>query len=190
MMSSILNSRLYTWLQNLAFPALVLLGTTACKSPPPLACAHIRPISGILVDGTALFTQQSGQLTVQVNLRSSPPGMHGLSLHQGRTCADLQGHLNPIGAPHGAPDSALHHPGDFGNISVDTDGSGATALTTAKLTVAPGDSTVVGRALVVHQDADDPTKEPLGNAGPGIGCGIVIQVHEGSSSRCETLKEQ
>ena len=41
------------------------------------------------------------------------------------------------------------------------------------LTVAPGDNSVVGRAIVVHGKADDMVTQPTGNAGPRIGCGVI-----------------
>jgi Cu-Zn family superoxide dismutase len=41
------------------------------------------------------------------------------------------------------------------------------------LTVAPGAHSVVGRAVVVHENPDDYRSQPAGNSGPRIACGVI-----------------
>ena len=41
------------------------------------------------------------------------------------------------------------------------------------VTVAPGPTSIVGRSLVVHKDADDYKTQPTGNSGARIACGVI-----------------
>ena len=53
------------------------------------------------------------------------------------------------------------------------DGAGRLKLVTDMLTVADGPDTVVGRAVILHEGADDLESQPTGAAGSRLGCGIV-----------------
>ena len=48
----------------------------------------------------------------------------------------------------------------------------------ADLTVAPGEKSVVGKAIVVHADADDFATQPSGNSGKRQACGVIITAAE------------
>ena len=74
---------------------------------------------------------------------------------------------------HGAPSDPAHHAGDFGNMKVGPDGTGTIKLTTDSLTLSPGPNSVVGRALIVHEKADDMMTQPTGNAGARQGCAVI-----------------
>jgi Cu-Zn family superoxide dismutase len=58
-------------------------------------------------------------------------------------------------------------------LVADANGVADFSAKVAKLTVAPGPSSVVGRGLIVHRDPDDYTTQPTGNAGPRPGCGVI-----------------
>jgi len=168
-------------------PALLLYGCTTAKSsssaaaPPPAgstAAATIEARSGSTVTGTATFTQHGDVVHVIVEVSNAPQGVHAVHLHEKGDCsapdaASAGGHFNPTGMAHGSPDAPAHHAGDFGNMTVGEDGHGKLELDSTMLTVAPGDRSVVGRAIVVHAKADDMTTQPSGNAGERIGCGVV-----------------
>jgi len=83
------------------------------------------------------------------------------------------GHFNPTGAPHGAPDAASHHAGDFGNVTADANGEVHTTFTTHSITINSGATGVVGHAIILHANADDLTSQPSGNAGARIACGVA-----------------
>ncbi len=131
------------------------------------------------VGGVVSFTQEAGDVHVVAKVQGAKPGSHGIHLHAGGVCEppDFKSagdHFNPTGAPHGGPDAAQHHAGDFGNIEVGTDGNGQLDLTTTMLSVGdggPGD--VVGKAVILHGGQDDLTSQPSGNAGPRVACGVV-----------------
>ena len=74
---------------------------------------------------------------------------------------------------HGAPDAAQHHAGDYGNLKVGADGTGSLNISIAGLTVDASNTGVIGRALIVHEKADDMKTQPTGNAGGRVGCAVI-----------------
>lgn len=145
---------------------------------PATARATIEAKSGSTVTGTATFTEVSGGVKVAVHVENAPPGTHGLHIHEKGDCSDPEaksagGHFNPGNMQHAGPHDAQHHAGDLGNIEVKADGTGDLEITTDMLTVKPGPNSVVGRAVVFHEKADDFKTQPTGNAGGRLGCGVI-----------------
>ena len=135
---------------------------------------------GSPIAGTATFTDSPDGLKVSVHVEHASPGTHGLHIHEFGLCDDLGkaagGHFNPDQVKHGfLPHDgfAAAHAGDFGNIEVAPDGSGTVELTLPGLTVTGGHYSVSGRAVVLHEHADD-FGQPTGNAGGRIGCGSIL----------------
>ena len=83
------------------------------------------------------------------------------------------GHFNPQTKPHGRYDSTDHHAGDLPNLSSNGEGIAMFAFTTDQLVVAPGPRSVVNRAIVIHESADDFKSQPAGNSGKRIACGVI-----------------
>jgi Cu-Zn family superoxide dismutase len=107
------------------------------------------------------------------------PGPHGFHIHEKGDCsaADASsagGHFNPTGKPHGGPDSDARHAGDFGNIEADATGNARYSRTFSDLTL-DGESSIIGKAIIVHQKADDLKTQPSGDAGGRIGCGVIAR---------------
>jgi superoxide dismutase, Cu-Zn family len=158
--------------------AWVAAGSRAADAPKT-AKATIEPKSGSTVTGTATFTEMaSGGVKVEVKVEKAPPGTHGLHIHEKGDCSDPEaksagGHFNPTNMPHAGPHDAQRHAGDLGNIEVGADGTGKLEITTDMLTVKPGPNSVVGRAVVFHEKADDLKTQPTGNAGGRLGCGVI-----------------
>jgi len=129
--------------------------------------------------GVVNFTQEAGGVHVVARVQGAPAGTHGFHVHAVGTCEgpDFKtagDHFNPTNTPHGAPDAAQHHAGDFGNIEVASDGTGNLDLTTTMLSVGDGGANdVVGKAVILHAGKDDLTTQPSGNAGARIACGVV-----------------
>jgi Cu-Zn family superoxide dismutase len=134
--------------------------------------------------GTAVFTPAAeGGVTIVVDLKGAPPGVHGIHLHQVGDCSapdakSAGDHYNPTGQQHGGPTSAQHHAGDFGNIEVAADGTGHFEIRMPELTI----DQVRDRAIVIHADRDDETTQPSGNSGARIGCGVVAVLAEDATS--------
>jgi superoxide dismutase, Cu-Zn family len=153
--------------------------TTAGTADGPQAQAAIESKSGSTVTGTAMFTElATGGVKVHVHIENAPPGMHGLHIHEKGDCSDPEaknagGHFNPGNMPHAGPMEMKRHAGDLGNIEIKADGKGDFALTSDMITVKAGPNSVLGRAVVFHEKADDLTTQPTGNAGGRLGCGVI-----------------
>ncbi|MDX1545676.1 MAG: superoxide dismutase family protein [Rhodothermales bacterium] len=183
----------------LLFGAALLVGGCEGEAPAPdpapdadpsavavnrVAVATLAPASGSTVGGTITLTEQEGGLLVEARVTGLAPGPHGFHVHETGDCSapdatSAGGHFAPAGDPHGAPSDApgQRHVGDFGNLEAGPD-STATYSRVDTVATLSGPNSVIGRAVIVHQDADDLTSQPSGEAGPRIACG-VIEMQEG-----------
>jgi Cu-Zn family superoxide dismutase len=142
------------------------------------AVAVLKPRADNDASGTITFTEVDGGVEVVADIARVSPGLHGIHLHEMGDCSaedftSTGGHFNPTDAPHGGPNDAVRHAGDFGNIEVGADGTGRLRLITDMLTVADGPNTVVGRAVILHEGEDDLESQPTGAAGGRLACGVV-----------------
>lgn len=166
---------------SISLAAALVLGcntTTTTSAPMPMAMATLAPSTNQTAKGTVHFMElKDGAVEVDVDLTNVPSGTHGFHIHDKGDCANdgqaAGGHFNPAGAPHGAPTTAQHHAGDFGNVTADANGNVKLKFATRAITVAPGANSVVGHAVILHGNPDDLTTQPTGNAGPRIACGVV-----------------
>jgi Cu-Zn family superoxide dismutase len=143
-----------------------------------VAKATLRPSTKASVNGTVTFTQSGNMVTVVAHVEGAKPGLHGFHVHEVGDCTAVDfssagNHFNPGAMQHGAPEAPSHHAGDLGNITVGPDGIGHLEIKTSHLTVADGPNSVVGRAVILHEAADDLTTQPGGNAGAREACGVV-----------------
>ncbi len=136
---------------------------------------------GSHVSGSATLKDTPQGLKVVVKVAGVPPGTHGLHIHEKGDCGDqgkaAGGHFNPAGVPHGflpKDGSTKAHAGDMGNIQVSPKGTGKATviLPGVSLKGTGGTPSVEGRAIIVHEQADD-FGQPTGNAGGRIGCGPI-----------------
>lgn len=133
--------------------------------------------AGSSIRGTARFEEVRGGLKVRVDLTDVPGIAHALHIHEFGDCSDTGNaagsHYNPEGAPHGnALKDAKHaHPGDLGNVTI-KDGKLAFEAVLPGASLNSGKRNVAGRAIVLHEKADD-FSQPVGNAGARIACGII-----------------
>lgn len=148
------------------------------SSKPGQATARIEARSGSALSGKATFTEVPGGVEVRIHVSGAPPGLHAVHVHETGDCSAADAstagnHFNPGALDHGAPHAAAHHAGDLGNMWVDEAGEGHHVVLMRELTVAAGDYCVVGRAIIVHEKADDLVTQPTGAAGGRIGCGVI-----------------
>jgi len=167
-------------LAGLAAAALVSVsGFALPEEAAHQAEAKIESRSGSSVTGRAVFTElASGGVRVEIWIENATPGAHGLHLHENGDCSapdatSAGGHFNPSGNPHAGPVEHARHAGDLGNIEIDADGKGHLEIRSDMLTVKPGPNSVVGRAVVFHEKADDLKTQPTGAAGARQGCGVI-----------------
>lgn len=166
---------------------LILIGVTliaaACANRPtgPAASATLTPKSGSSSMGTVTFSQRSEGVMVTIDLTGLKPNAeHGFHVHEKGDCGGTDamsagGHFNPMGKMHGAP-AGEHHAGDIPNIKTDAAGRARGSFEIRGLNVGSGPTDVIGRAVVVHRDADDYKGQPAGNSGPRIACGVINRV--------------
>ena len=156
---------------------LVILG--CAHSRAPMAMVTLQPTSGQTAKGTVHFNDVGdGNIEVVADLTGVPPGVHGFHIHEkgdcGNNAQNAGAHFNPTGMIHGAPDAQSHHAGDFGNVTADANGEVHTRFTTHSISLKSGDAiNPVGRAVVLHEKADDLVTQPSGNAGARIACGVI-----------------
>ncbi|KAL7115884.1 hypothetical protein ACP275_04G208700 [Erythranthe tilingii] len=165
------------------------LSLSAATAPKPLTVvAATKKAVAVLkgtstVEGVVTLTQEDdGPTTVSVRITGLTPGEHGFHLHQyGDTtngCISTGPHFNPNGLTHGAPEDEVRHAGDLGNIVANAEGVAEATVMDSQIPLSGPDS-VVGRAFVVHELADDLGKGghelslTTGNAGGRLACGVV-----------------
>jgi Cu-Zn family superoxide dismutase len=160
----------------------------AAQQATPAAAALDVPLIDANGDavGLATFTENADGVTVHLLIEGLSPGEHGWHLHEFGVCdpsgdepfSSAGGHWNPTAQPHGAPDAAEHHVGDFGNLVASADGLAETEITTTDFTLEAGPTSAFdedGTAIVVHEGMDDLTTQPSGNSGPRYACGVVAE---------------
>lgn len=144
------------------------------------AIAKISPASGSDVRGEIRFHQDGERVRIRGMFEGLEPGEHGLHVHAVGDCSapdasSAKGHFAPDGDPHGSPEEPAdrHHVGDLGNITADESGIAQFEKSDAEMSLETGDKSIVGRAMIVHAEADDLTSQPSGAAGARVGCGII-----------------
>lgn len=136
------------------------------------------------VSGSAVFTEENGEVTMTAVIEGLEEGMHAIHLHENADCSaddasSAGGHWNPTFEKHGEwGDPEGYHRGDIGNFEVDSNGRGTITMTTDQWCIGCDDETknIVGTAVVVHDGVDDFTSQPSGAAGTRVGCGEVDEV--------------
>jgi Cu-Zn family superoxide dismutase len=138
--------------------------------------------------GQAVLTQVPDGVQIVLNVEKLTPGTHGFHIHANGKCAPgpdpagktvdfgaAGGHFDPEATGrHGHPEhDAVRHAGDAPNLSADAQGMATLRYNSPKITLVPGKTSVMGKALVVHADADDYKTNPAGNSGGRVLCGII-----------------
>ncbi|MFT3897580.1 MAG: superoxide dismutase family protein [Thermomonas sp.] len=168
--------------------AAVLAGcASAPKSDPAsatggigMASVALAPASGSMVSGKLMLMPMDGGVHVTGDIGGlAPNSTHGFHIHEKGDCsaADASsagGHFNPSGDMHGRAGAPHHHLGDNDNLVADADGVAHVDAHFAGVVLGGGGADdIVGKAVVVHANADDYTSQPAGNAGARIACGVI-----------------
>ncbi len=158
----------------------------ACKSNATsvsnVVTISLEPKSGSEVKGTATFTEKNGFVTLRATITGLKPGVHAIHIHEKADCsaADASsagGHWNPTFKKHGKWGEAEHHLGDIGNFTTDTYGNGTIYFKTDKWAIGGTDPTkdILNKGLIIHENPDDFTTQPTGNAGGRVACSAIIK---------------
>jgi len=163
--------------------ALSMLALAAgCQSIPadaPKASASLQPTKGSTVRGNATFVQFDGKVRVTANISGlRPGGQFGFHIHEAGDCSSgdgmsAKGHFNPLTKPHGHHSTMERHAGDMPNLQSDASGNAVMSADLDVITISPGATSIVGRGLIVHAQADDYTSQPVGNAGARSACAVI-----------------
>lgn len=162
----------------LLFCASSLCSLGAESSDPKQAIAVLSPGAGQQCRGVVRFTESGDSVKVVAHLEGLSAGQkHAFHIHQYGDCSapdgmSAGGHYNPEGHPHGLPESANRHAGDFGNVTADDQGKAHFELTVNNISIAGHKNPIIGHAVIVHAKPDDGS-QPVGNAGGRIACGVI-----------------
>ena len=172
-------------MKKLLLPLLALTIAIGCASIRPAdrtATATLEAKSGSSVSGIVRFSETledgAPAVRVSVDARNVPPGVHGFHVHEFGDCSAADatsagGHFNPRNDPHGAPNEAASHAGDFGNVLASENGRVDTTYLMRGVTLGAGSNSILGKAILIHADPDDLVTQPTGNAGARIACGVI-----------------
>ena len=153
------------------------------KMDPEVITFSMEPKSDSNVSGEVVFTQDEGQVIMRATFLGLDEGEHAIHLHEKADCSSADGtstggHWNPTYEQHGKWGSEDgYHKGDIGNFTADADGNATVEFMTDEWCIGCGDDTkdILGKAVIVHQGADDYTSQPSGAAGARIACTGIIQ---------------
>jgi Cu-Zn family superoxide dismutase len=150
-----------------------------------VARAEMRPLGDGTARGTIEFRgHAAGPLTIHLMLMGLDAGPHGFHVHSGSDCAAPGDHLNPQNTPHGPATAGAdaRHRGDLGNVTADASGMVEEML---RDSVLGGDSSFIGKVIVVHGKQDDLTTQPDGGSGDLVACGVIQSAGQDLLSRGE-----
>jgi Cu-Zn family superoxide dismutase len=157
--------------------ASTTLATSKHDSAPLAASAVLTPASGSKVQGVVNFLQELGQIRVEAHITGLTPGEHGFHIHETGDCSapdasSAGGHFNPTDMAHGGPMSHNRHVGDFGNLKANASGEAHYSKVIPNLKVG-GTTSIIGKAVIIHEKADDLKTQPTGDAGGRVACGVI-----------------
>ncbi|KAG4069125.1 hypothetical protein HA402_008436 [Bradysia odoriphaga] len=134
------------------------------------------------VKGVVYFVQNGDSVSVTGEVSGLAPGLHGFHVHEfgdnTNGCMSAGPHFNLNSQEHGGPTDAVRHTGDLGNVEANDNGVAKINITDKQISLV-GNSSIVGRTVVVHADVDDLGKgghelsKTTGNAGARLGCGVI-----------------
>jgi Cu-Zn family superoxide dismutase len=138
------------------------------------AIAVLSSASGSKVTGKVTFTKSGDGVQVIAEVSGLTPGKHGFHVHEFGDCSapdatSAGSHFNPTKDPHAGHDADKRHMGDLGNLEADASGTARLDLTDKKMKI----DAIVGKAVIVHEKADDLKTQPTGDAGGRVACGVI-----------------
>ena len=158
--------------------ASLLAGCASMAPSSPKASATLAATTGNATTGSVAFTPNGDRVRVLARVSGLAPGPHGFHIHDKGDCSapdgmSAGGHFNPTGKAHGNPAAGEHHGGDMPMLEADASGNATLDVTLDTISLAGDATTIVGRAVIVHKDADDYKTQPTGNSGARVACGVI-----------------
>lgn len=154
--------------------------TAAAMAAASGASVQLAATQGHGVTGSISIVPMGDGVHLTGSLQGLPPsGEFGFHIHEKGDCsapdASSAGeHFNPTNAQHGDPQGAAHHGGDMQNAKSDASGNAQINAHVSGLSLGDGGpADVIGKAVVVHEKADDYKSQPSGNSGARVSCGVI-----------------
>ena len=141
------------------------------------ATVKLEPTAKQTARGEVTFTAGPDGVRVVGSFSGLVFGEHGFHVHEKGDCSapdgtSAGGHFNPGAKPHAAREAAARHAGDLGNLKADPYGLARVDFVDKGLSLSGPDS-IIGKAVIIHEKADDFTTQPTGNAGARQACGVI-----------------
>lgn len=144
------------------------------------ATAQLAATQGNTAHGALTLSQSPEGVHITGTVQGlAPNGQFGFHIHEKGDCSapdasSAGAHFNPDDQPHGDPSGEAHHAGDMLNLQADAEGTAQVDTIVRGVALHPGAGhDIVGKAIVVHERADDYTSQPSGNSGNRIACGVI-----------------
>lgn len=141
--------------------------------------AEIIGVTGDTIGSVTLREGPHGVLgEVMLETGAVAPGWHGLHVHQVGDCSDIGtftnsgGHLGMIAGGHGLMNPVGPEAGDLPNLHAGQDGAAGMEFFT-ELFALSDLRDADGAALIIHENRDDHISQPIGGAGPRVGCAVL-----------------
>jgi len=155
------------------------------SSRPLAAIAVLLPDNNSGVSGVIRFSQSSlnNPCLIEGEIRGLSDGLHGFHIHEfgnlTQGCTTAGAHYNPFNKNHGNISDSDRHVGDMGNVNSKGGVAVVKVVDQQKLIGLSGETSVIGRSVVVHADPDDLGKggfsdsKTTGHAGGRKACGVI-----------------
>ncbi len=181
----IINEKLITMrlLKKIFFPLFIVALIFACQEGEKTLEISINAKSGSSTSGKITFTEKRGQVTLEAHINGLTAGNHAIHIHETADCSSddgksAGGHWNPTFENHGTwGNETGYHRGDIGNFNANDNGHGMITFSTDLWCLGCDDANknIIGKAIIVHQGADDLTSQPSGAAGVRVSCAGIIK---------------
>jgi Cu-Zn family superoxide dismutase len=159
--------------------AILALPVAAAAQEAPKAVASFVDGSGNDA-GTATLVQTPSGVLITLEVQGLPAGQWlAFHVHETGTCdaatghESAGGHFNPTGKEHGYLAADGPHAGDMPNQYVGADGALRSQVHNPAVTLEPGETSIRGRALMIHAKPDDYESQPTGDAGERLACAVI-----------------
>jgi superoxide dismutase, Cu-Zn family len=134
--------------------------------------------------GTLYLLDEGDDVVILGVIKDLEPGVHAIHIHEKGDCSakdftSAGEHFNPTSMPHAAPFQEQKHVGDLGNLITNEKGTAVFGFRMSGVPLDQSPTSIVGRAIIIHEKADDFISQPAGAAAGRVACGVIRPGSEG-----------